>query len=293
MSTMEVNEINKNYINVKDIEIEYACKMSKKEVDDFHNFLKLKQQQKIETAMVEINKNKETLIKLYQEAETKLSLNLDISKDRYSRALTAYHKKRCLCGSETRIFTNRFNENFNGCVNFSNDKVEHRIYNFLPQDYFLDVFKNWLPNIIRSANLKGKIHAKALLQFYLDNGLSDLQDKHISVSSYEVINRLTDINKSSKEFELRQVDFLRNEWPVVLYQFPIKYRLKEEKKDKYCFIDILCSNDEYVCIYECKTNRHDIYVGQTMLYKKCIEYINKNLNINKTIKIDYLTEYDG
>jgi len=270
--------------------LEYAKKMSKEETDKFYSFLNSKHEEKINTAQSTIENNPDKLIKAYHDFHFKSKLQMAKVKQEVDRANECFKKGLCECGNILKSFTNRYNgQTFMGCPDYLDETKTHRAWNYLKELDYTPIFKNWLSTIINSLDLKGKIHTKFLLMFFEANGLEDLQLKYCGLDSKILINRFTTVKKTSSEFELRQVEILRNHWPVVLYQFPIKYKYNGEK-EKSCFIDILCSNDDEIKIYECKTDMYNVNEDQMRLYVDCIKYINTHLKINKKLTVDYLIE---
>lgn len=270
--------------------LEYARKATKKEVEDFYNFIRKKQDDKIELAQQCLEDYGFKLINEYHEIAYRLDNKFQERKKELAYARECFREQKCECGLKLKPFTNRqTGQQFLGCPDYMNGEITHRAWNHDPSDNFNGIFDNWLGKIINTFGLKGRLHTKYLMKFYEENGLKDLQLEYTGKSSYDLIDRYTNINSKQKAFELRQVEFLRNQWPNVIYQFPVKYKYTGEK-EKMCFIDILCSDDETICIYECKTNRYNIDTAQMNLYVDVIKYINSHLKINKILKIDYLTE---
>lgn len=270
--------------------LEFARKMTKQEVDNFYSFIRKKQDDKVALAREVLEQYAGKLINEYHAFAYKAEEEMDKHKDFISMAQSCYENQTCQCGLKLKLFTNRYNgQQFLGCPDYMDDTKVHKAWNYAPGEDYRYIFKNWLTTIITNLGLRDKLHTKYLLLFYEENGLCDLQYKHIGISSKVLIDRYTNTNKSSKEFELRQVEFLRNQWPNVIYQFPVKYKYFGEK-EKFCFIDILCSNDETICIYECKTSKFDINNDQMNLYVNVVKFINDSLKINKTLTIDYITE---
>ena len=151
------------------------------------------------------------------------------------------------------------------------------------------VLDNYLVDIIRSNGFKGKLHAKALLNFYLENGMQDLLEKHTNKKSITQLELFKKVGKISNEYEKNCVSELKVIYPSVIHQFPIKYQLKG-KKDKFCFIDILCSNDTDVVIHECKTSDGDQNPEQIELYEALISFIINEKKINKRLSTKYLIQ---
>jgi len=270
--------------------LEYARKMTKAEVDNFYSFIRQKQDEKIKLAQDTLEKYAGQLINEYHLFAYNSGLEMDKYAAHIKIARNCYTNQLCECGLKLKLFTNRYNgQQFLGCPDYLDETKRHKAWNYEPGEDYKDIFKNWLGVIISNLGLKGKLHTKYLLLFYEENGLEDLQYKHIGISSKILIDRYTNINKSAKEFELRQVEFLRNQWPNVIYQFPVKYKYTGDK-ERCCFIDILCSNDETICIYECKTSKYDINNDQMNLYIDVVKFINESLKINKLLTVDYITE---
>jgi hypothetical protein len=270
--------------------LEYARKMTKQEVDSFYGFIRGKQDEKILAAQQALEKHAGALINEYHTFEYESNIQMEQYREFLKMAHECFINQQCQCGLKLKLFTNRYNgQQFWGCPDYLNESTTHRAWNYDPREDFSHIYRDWLTNIIKKLNLRGILHTKYLLIFYEENGLKDLQFENTGKSSKELINRYTNINSNSKEFELRQVEFLRNQWPNVIYQFPVKYKYVGEK-EKCCFIDILCSNDETICIYECKTSQYNIDNNQMNLYIDVIKYINNALKINKRLTIDYITE---
>lgn len=270
--------------------LEYARKMTKQEVESFYSFIRKTQDDKILLAQKTLEEYGARLINAYHEFAYKADEELGKYKKGIEYARKCFTEQRCICGLKLKLFTNRYNgQQFLGCPDYLNEEKKHKAYNYEPGEDFAFFFKNWLTNIIKYLDLRGKLHTKYLLAFYEENSLPDLQFEYIGLSSKELINRYTNINSKQKAFELRQVEFLRNQWPNVIYQFPVKYKYVGDK-ERSCFIDILCSDDETICIYECKTSRYNVDQKQMDLYIDVIKYINNTLKINKKLKIDYITE---
>lgn len=271
--------------------LEYAHKMTKKEVDDFYSFIRSKQEAKIKLAEQTLEEFGVKLINAYHEIAFELDQKYGEQKKYIEFARECFREKKCECGLKLKIFINPNNgREFWGCPDYRNENKIHRAWNYEPQNKTpIDIFQTWLTKILYRLDLKDKLHTKYLLAFYEENNLPDLQFEYTGISSKELINRLTNINSSQKAFELRQVEFLRNQWPNVFYQFPVKYKYAH-CPEKSCFIDILCSNDDTICIYECKTNKYNIDDKQMKLYVDVIKFINQSLKINKKLTIDYLTE---
>ncbi len=271
-------------------QLEYARKMTKKEVDDFYSFIKKKQDDKIEVAQKSLETHADELIREYHLFAKNIDIQYKGLKASVRKAREHFKNRTCECGLKLKEFTNSYNgQKFWGCPDYRNESVVHKAWNYEPGEDFKPLFKNWLTTIITNVGLRGKLHTKYLMIFYEANNLPDLQLEYVGLDSKELIDRYTNINKGSKAFELRQVEFLRNQWPNVIYQFPVKYKYVGEK-EACCFIDILCSNDDTICIYECKTSQYNIDNEQMTKYVDCIKYINDSLKINKKLTIDYITE---
>lgn len=270
--------------------LEYAKKMTQKEVDEFYNSLRRMQEKKMELAQLTLEQMAAKLINSYHEVAYELENKYKDECEWYKKATECFDEKKCLCGIPLKEFKNReTGQIFLGCPDYLNNSVKHKSFPNKPYFNIQATFQNWLTKIIYAHNIKGKVHSKALLLFYEQNGLPDLMEKHAGISSRILIDRYTNIKKFSTEFEHQQVEILRAKLPTVIYQFPVKYK-HEGEKEKYAFIDILCSNDEKICIYECKTNEYNIDQDQMSLYVQLIRYINNSLKINKHLTIDYLIQ---
>lgn len=269
------------------MQIIYARKATDKEVYDFRAFLYQKSLEEKETDLRSISENKDLLIKCYHDKENEY-LDDDLSK-RCLEQEAKYMKfnQLCLCGSKLKIINN----SFWGCPNYLKGKrEEHKNYmSWSDISFRSKVLDNYLVDIIRNNNLKGKLHAKSLLTFYLEQGLPDLKDKHTIKDSITSLDTFKRVGKIAKEFEERCVLMLQELYPSVLPQFPIKYKLVGEK-DKFCFIDILCSNDTDVIIYECKTNEWNENSEQIKLYEELVSFIIKDKKINKKLSTKYLIQ---
>lgn len=270
--------------------LEYARKMTKEEVENFYSFIRKKQDDKIALAEKCLTEHGTELIKEYHRFLRDIDLEYKGVRAYIMKARECFQNRTCECGLKLKEFTNSYNgQKFWGCPDYKNEEKQHKAWNYEPGENYRPIFVNWLSKIIDRRGLKGQLHTKYLMAFYEANNLPDIQKQYIGIDSKDLINRFTNINKGSKAFELRQVEFLRNQWPTVIYQFPVKYKYEGEK-EACCFIDILCSDDETICIYECKTSKYDVNDNQMRKYIDCINYINQSLKINKKLTIDYITE---
>lgn len=271
------------------MKIEYAKKMTDEEVKSFFNRINNKQVElQISSDFITSNYGS-MLIDAYNKKEAEIKAQQTVNLAEYREDMFSFENDCCTCGGQL-IWIPDYE--FYGCNNYHNKHLRHR--NFLKQkqssEYYRplyrypDITKKYLLEILQENNLRGKLNQKRLLQFYCQQGLQDLRWVYGNKSAFDIIDNFKNANEVAKKFEKECFERLSPKYEKSFFQFPIKYKLKGEK-EKYCFIDILCSNSKEVVIYECKTNEWDIREEQDRLYLSLIKYMNKDKRI---IRLEHL-----
>ncbi len=162
-----------------------------------------------------------------------------------------FQSKRCFyCGEKLKYISSY---DFWGCSNYK-DPGQHStfskkdpVFNY----YHVNIPAHWIPEIIDELQLKGKLTAKPLYEFYIGMGLEDLRTKYGYRSSLNVINSLTKTKRASVEQELKALKHLQSIFTKVVYQQCISYKIKGEK-EKFCIPDFICGSDEEVYVIDAK-----------------------------------------
>lgn len=270
--------------------IEYARQATKEEVDNFFSYLKSKKDKKSMSCENVLSDNFDLLIRKYKEYESAIFAENEEIERIYKLELKSINDDKCTCGSDLRYISSH---GFYGCVNYRS-KGYHK--NFKNKDGSLrvpykrspDKAKSYLSDIISELGLKQKLKAKALHQFYTNQGLDDLKLKYLGEPYDILINRYAEVKKTAKDFENYCYTRLLPLYTNVIKEFPIRYKLFGES-DNICSIDILCSNEKEVDIYECKTTKSDINPDQNNLYLSLIKFICRH---KRPVKITNLTDKD-
>lgn len=267
--------------------LEYARKMTDAEWLGIVQYHQSRYNAQKQSNDIHINANYKTLLNAYDlKEEQYLSINANSIKQKKIYQL-AKDADVCICGSKLR-----WNDayRFWGCVDYKNDRVDHK--NFKGKDVFVweqPVLKHYITDIIRELGLKGKVNAKQLLEFYIKEGRVDLLEKYNLGSSWNQIDRYQNIKRIADDFEKRTESHLKTIFSIVQPQFKVIYKYEGEK-EKHCILDFLCSDNNGVFIYECKTSNWDKNDSQKQLYMDVIQKIIDTLKIDKQLYFRYAVQ---
>jgi len=261
--------------------IEYAKKLTDEERNLF--FSRIKSSYNInDTSEKVIQLNYDLLIKSYNKYESEMKSEFLSIELEYKKAFFAFQNDKCICGGSLVYIKSH---QFYGCKDYKKH-VKHKNYKDLSEPYLRmpKYYDSYLSDIIKECDLKGKLNAKSLFEFYAGLGFDDLKFKYSGKPYSELINRYIEVNKNSKVFEKMSFERCEPLYTNVFREFGIKYKLIGEK-EKYCFIDILCSNEKEVHIYECKTSEISIDFQQNNLYLNLIKFIDGNKRETQIINL--------
>lgn len=272
------------------MKIEYAKPLTKEEKDRFFGRLKYFHDNLKESCGQVISSMAEVLIEKYRETDAIISIEYDDIKNKYDLDLRTIGTDKCACGSGLKYLRNY---GFYGCVNYAfkgyhkNYKNEDGTYRS-PHKRVPSQAKSYLSDIIKSLGLNGKLNAKSLHAFYTCSGLEDLKLKYSGEPYDKLINQYSEVKKIAKEFEEDCYQRVLPLYTNVLKEFGIKYKLQGEE-ERYCFLDLLCSNEKVLHIFECKTTKLDIDQNQNELYLSLINFMDKS---GRDISLVNLTDKD-
>lgn len=269
------------------MEIEYAKVLTKQENKDyFRNIIKSTSFKDTEKEEV-IKMHESELINQYNIILSNIDKDYYLQDVLYNRKIKAMDTDTCICGGNVVVKTGCYGD-FLSCESYNNQSIPHWIY----KGYEINspqrrIHKDYLTGIIKKVGLKGKLNAKKLLEFYESKGLVCLREYCGYGNARKHIDTLTGTKKKTNSFEVRMLEDLQLKYPVCIPQLGIKYREKGSYKMRHCFIDILCSNDKEVVIYECKT--HSMYKDneQKDKYLSLIKFIE---NKGRKVRFEYLIE---
>lgn len=269
------------------MEIEYAKVLTKQEqADYFESILKNTSRKDIEKENI-LKQYKSKLIDEYNVILSNIDKNYYLQDNLYYRKVNARDTNTCICGGKVVIKSGCYGE-FQSCEHYRDQSIQHWIYKGYeinqPQRF---LNKDYLTDIIKKLGLKGKLNAKKLLEFYEQNDLICLREYCGYGNSRQHIDTLTATKKKTNAFEGEMFNELEAKYPICISQLGIKYREKGGFKMRYCFIDILCSNDNEVVIYECKT--HGMYKDGEQK-EKYLSLINFIENKGRKVRFEYLIE---
>lgn len=265
--------------------LEFARKMTTAEWQSVVSYRNSQYDKKKDTAKQILEDNFKILIDEYNDLEKRYLLISSNTRAEYHKADKIKASKKCICGADIKW---NIKHHFWGCVDYKNEAVSHK--NFEGKDVFIweePILKNYLTAIIYKYGLKGKLTSKSLFQFYTDNNLPDLQEKYTDGSSVDLINRYQNVKAIATDFENKTEKFLRDIYPVVNSQFKVMYKYEGDIQ-RHCILDFLCSNNEEVVIYECKTNKWDKDELQKSLYIDVISKMIATLSIKKSLKFQFV-----
>ena len=268
---------------MKNNQIEYARCMTKLECDQFFRSLIEKSNSKINSYKAILEKNKDRLIEAYNKYALIMSENSIKVEKQFHEDYKAFVNKTCVCGSNVK-YIDGFN--FYGCVNY---KTEGRHKNFvesenIPYKHRVEPSTSYVTNILYDLDLKKVLNAKSLFNFYTELGFMDLSLKYNQIPYSKKIDTYTNVKQVANEFEKKSIENLKLTYPTVIPQFGILYKFIGDIEKK-CFLDALCSNDNEVHIYECKTNEWCIDEDQKNLYINLLQHIE---NKGREIRFTYL-----
>ncbi len=169
----------------------------------------------------------------------------------YNEKKKSFDTKQCLCGSPLRYISSY---DFWGCSNYKDQSKKHLTFsgkNPIIYPIKVRVKSTWLPDIISSCGLKGKVFAKELYEFYLSNGLEDLRIKYGRNTTEKTFMGLIKAKGRSIEQEMAGLTFLQSAFSKVVYQQCITYKLKDEK-EAFCIPDYIVSDGITVKVIDAK-----------------------------------------
>ena len=257
------------------MDIEYARKMTDEEVSSFFKNITRKQEELKHSSIRLLVENEKEIIDSFLRIEKEISAETEELLIEYRKDMRAYDEDKCTCGAELVYIPSG---DFYGCKNYKSP-VPHRNFKKHRQNNYRPDFrpsrrtKSYLLEIINELGLRDKLNQKRLLLFLVEKGYSDIRYVYGSKSSFDDIDNFKDANTVSKKYEDECHEELSHKFPTCIKQFPIKYKIKGDK-ERCCFIDILCSDEKEVVIYECKTNSHDVREEQNHLYLSLIKFMN-------------------
>lgn len=271
------------------MDIEYAKVMTSEESKRFFDSIKNRSIQENINKDKILLQHKERLIDEYSIASSNIEKKYYLEMIDHEAKLLAKKNNKCICGGEVVVKNGQFGQ-FKSCKNYFDKSKDHwvgKVYDLYEPKHRVDT--NYLTNIIRKIGLRGKLTAKKLLEFYESNDMKCLREVYGYGNSRNHIDTLTDTRKKASEFEGKMTSELSKKYPVCIPQLGITYRLKGDTKIKRCFLDILCSNDKEVIIYECKTHKMYEDDEQKNLYLSLINFIE---NKGRKVSFKYLIEQE-
>lgn len=271
------------------MKIEYARKMTEQEVSKFFDGINRNQNQLAISSDYITSNFSDMLLEAYHKKEKEIQEQEKICVLEYKEEMKAFQNDTCTCGSQLRWMEDF---DFYGCTNYHDKTKRHRNFraqkqsseHYRPLYRFPAITKKYLLEILQENNLRGKLNQKRLLQFYCQQGLQDLRWVYGNKSAFDIIDNFKNANAVAKEFEKKCFNELLVCYPKCFLQFPIKYKIKDDR-ERFCFIDILCSNEREVVIYECKTNEWDVRDEQDDLYLALINYMTTD---GRKVRLEHL-----
>lgn len=276
--------------------IKSARILTKEEVDKFYRSLLDKQKLKKDKSWEAIKVNSEKLIDSYKRMDQRFYDEVSEKKKAVFKYQMDWEKKVCLvCGSKMKLVN--YGGGFWGCPNFKDkSKGDHTTFpiSFIPRYEYMgnkDAYY-YLPNIIKECGLKGVVAAGDLYDFLiLGNDFDCLYKKYQGGDIGNNLGSLIATNINSKEFEKKCAEELKGKFPKVITQQGIGYETTDGKHG-YCFMDIICSNESEVIIYECKTNNFDKKEKQRLLYIEVMQFLLNKVSDGRELKFEYLVEHE-
>jgi hypothetical protein len=263
---------------------EYVNILTKKEIKSYI--------EKISTANIQANENlqinKIILFNAYSDYENQI---INEYKEKLKDILeykNLWDTKTCVCGKSMRFI---MDYNFWGCPDFKNKSNNHITFKSNEDetiDYRLKKVKvrlnhNWCSDILKITDLKSKIKAKELVNFYESEGLEDLRSKYGYKATVESISSFKIANEQSKIEELKTKKFLESFFDKINYQIYVRFKTKNDN-EKIRIIDLIVS--DYALVYLIEIKRHNIYIDQDQLnlYFDLIKYLMNKKKDKRILK---------
>ena len=271
------------------MELEYAKPMTKSQIDAFFADLENQRISEYKRSLHILNRYRDVLISEHQFYDELFRQKCRRTMDERARAFDLRRKGLCECGAKVTYIREPYC--FWGCTNYHDTSVNHR--NYIDKDierYFpLPVPNHWIADIRAKIGLPKSLRTGHIYRFYLEEGLEDLLLKYTDVSTETYVYKLCDTRNKAKEFEKSCYESVSALLTKCSFQFAIRYKYFGQK-ERFAFIDILGSDNDFVYIYECKTSQRVVNICQQDLYVDLVSRILKDNNINKPVKFTYLFE---
>lgn len=260
--------------------IEHASFMNQKELDAFYNNLSEKAELQKQSSSKILLSNQDKLINAHKQHEDEAIQQFHTAYSKLMIRKRSWDEKTCsACNGNLELVDSDYGE-FWGCVNFRNKAIKHDSFNIQYEDHFKEDLKNtkvridsnWLTEIIKGLDLRGKIRASELLSFYDAIGLEDLRSKYGFSNTSESISGYVRAKLASRTEECEIENNLSLLFSELKSQLAIKYRLKGEK-EKIAILDMVIADKKEVFIIEIKRNVHNIDCNQVKLYYELVDHI--------------------
>lgn len=191
------------------------------------------------------------LINEYTLFDIELKEKAQLCIDSYSKKTTSFNTKTCPCGGKLRYISSH---DFWGCENYKDESKKHFSFSGhtpnIYSDYF-NVSSNWVTDIINKVGLDGKINAKRVFEYFIENGLEDLRLKYKKLPTEKQINSLIETKERSKIQEQKALEYLKTKYEKVVPQQCILFKLTGSKEE-FCIPDFICSDKNKVTIVDAK-----------------------------------------
>jgi hypothetical protein len=266
---------------------------TKKEVDNFYQFLKKKNNEKDLFTSDWLSKNGNYFIELHQKfINDKTDSQIEKYKLSFQSLLLYYKNKlsdyenslnnKCICkGNIVRVVFDNYE--FMGCDNFREKGWDHfRIYKPtkpISADLFNYVYEpssNYLVEMRKFYNLPKELKPSIILEYLLMKDITPLAETMLKIASN---NKTMSNNRENlvRPILLKKLDKVKSQ-PLMIITLSDGTKIKK-------IPDFVCVKNSKVYIIEQKKDVHLINESQMELYCQAVSFlVNKS---NKTLELDY------
>lgn len=273
--------------------IQSARIMTDQEKTSYFQSIKSRYDKRVDDSCDLIINNAELFLKLYHQKDEEIGNIMFNHRRNQGIKIKAFNTKTCYkCGAKMRYITGY---EFWGCPNYRDisDGEKHATFTEANPPQFFDIMadaKSWLTHIIADSGLKGKVMATHLFNFYMNEGFEDLREKYNGISTEVMLETYNKVRENSNAYEKKCVEELKLKFNKVLPQVGIQYFFQGDVKARYCFLDIVASNEKTVNIFECKTSQSDTNEVQRDLYENLMLFILTKNKDKRILTFTYLIQ---